>query len=105
MIPCPKPLKTKHSRYIRNKRPPEGTSCWFCTRQDSLVYHEVYPGSANRRVSQLNEFQVPVCPTHHDELQLYKSKKAYRLKQDTQRDYEVLHGHEAFMKLIRKNYL
>jgi hypothetical protein len=115
----PKPLKTKQksclsylkprlikkSRYIRNKRPTEDDFCCFCGSRDGLSTHEVYPGTANKRISQLNGFQVKVCGDCHDELQQYKSEKAERLKADTQREYELTHSREAFMKLIGENYL
>lgn len=100
----PKPPKTKKSRHISNRRPPEGSTCRLCGSVRGLCYHEVFAGSANRRVSQLNGFQEIVCDDCHKIVQ-YNAAIAYRLKQEHQRRYEEDHTREEFIVLIGKSYL
>jgi hypothetical protein len=101
----PKPKTQKRSRHIRNPKPGDDVRCRYCGSRDGISFHEVYPGSANRRVSQLNGFQVALCIRCHEDIQHYKDWRTDALKREFQAKYEETHTREEFIKLIGKSYL
>ena len=81
--------------------------CYFCGKPAQCI-HEVYYGTANRRISIQNGFCVGLC---HGEHNLYTKsvhndrKMDLELKQLYQKEYEKSHTREEFTKLIGKSYL
>lgn len=73
--------------------------------------HEIYFGSANRKISIENGFQVYLCPYHHNLGGLGKCVHQCRemdleLKKVCQKKYESLgHTREEFRRLVGKSYL
>jgi hypothetical protein len=85
--------------------------CWFCGKKDGLHLHEIYFGSANRKISIENGFQVYLCAFHHNLGGLGKCVHECRemdleLKRACQKAYEDKgHTRGEFIGLIGKNYL
>ncbi len=70
------------------------------------VRHEIYYGTANRRISKANGFWVSVSPTMHR--LIHEKPNAGMdlfLKQYCQEIYERTHTRDEFIKLIGKSYL
>lgn len=82
-------------------------TCYFCGKPAQCI-HEVYYGTANRKISIKNGFCVGLC---HGEHNLYTKsvhndrKMDLELKQLYQKEYEKNHTREEFIKLIGKSYL
>mgnify|MGYP006939861589 CR=1 FL=1 len=81
--------------------------CFFYGRPAECI-HEVYFGTANRRISIENGFCVGLCHQEHN----LSSKSVHRdrymdlmLKKIYQREYEKTHTRQDFINLIGKNYL
>ena len=81
--------------------------CFFCGRNAECI-HEVYFGTANRKISIENGFCVGLCNYHHnmsinsvhrDRLLDLTLKKLYQEK------FEETHTRENFIILIGKSYL
>lgn len=82
--------------------------CWFCGRTDELELHHVYPGVANRPISDKNGFTVYLCHRHHtgSNLSVHLNRKMdLTLKCCCQSKFEETHTREEFRKLIGKSYL
>ena len=85
--------------------------CWFCGKQDGLHLHEIYFGTANRKISIKNGFQVYLCSNHHNLGGLGKCvhqclEMDLELKRACQRVYEEMgNSRSSFISLIGKNYL
>ena len=81
--------------------------CYFCGIRAGLERHHILAGAANRPISEKYGLTVWLCHTHHTgrEGAQYDPEKGLQLKQEAQRKFEALHGHELWMQLIRKNYL
>ena len=72
-----------------------------------LQRHHIFPGVANRKISEANGFFVDLCVDCHlgvDGAQ-YNREVGDMLKRDCQMAYEETHTREEWMALIRKNYL
>lgn len=81
--------------------------CFFCGRPAECI-HEVYFGSANRRISIENGFCVGLCHKEHNlsTNAVHNDRKMdLKLKQLYQQEYEKNHSREDFIKLIGKSYL
>ena len=92
--------------------------CWFCGARAGLESHHIFAGVANRPISEkyglknrpISEkygLKVWLCHRHHtgDGGAQYDPEKSLQLKQEAQKAFERIHGHELWMKTIRKNYL
>lgn len=81
--------------------------CWFCSAKIGLEEHHIFAGVANRKISEKYGLKVWLCHRHHtgDSGAQYDPEKNLHLKQEAQKAFEQLHGHELWMKTIRKNYL
>ena len=81
--------------------------CWFCGAQSGLEEHHIFAGMANRKISEKYGLKVWLCHDHHtgDDGAQYDRELGDQLKQEAQKAFEQLHGHEMWMQLIRKNYL
>lgn len=81
--------------------------CYFCDRPAECI-HEVYFGTANRRISIENGFCVGLCHQEHN----LSSRSVHRdramdleLKRTYQKEFERTHRRDEFIKLIGKSYL
>ena len=81
--------------------------CWFCGAQSGLEEHHIFAGMANRKISEKYGLKVWLCHDHHtgDDGAQSNRELGDQLKQEAQKAFEQLHGHEMWMQLIRKNYL
>ena len=81
--------------------------CYLCGKQTGLERHHIMPGTANRKLAEKYGLWVLLCNDCHTGKNgaQYDPEKALRLKQDAQRAFERLHGHELWMDTFRKNYL
>ena len=81
--------------------------CWFCGARSGLEEHHIFAGVANRKISEKYGLKVWLCHDHHtgDGGAQYNRELGDQLKQEAQKAFERLHGHEMWMQLIRKNYL
>ncbi len=81
--------------------------CYFCGRPKEHI-HEVYFGTANRKISIENGFCVGLCNYHHNSSNNSVHKNYamnLELKRIYQEEYEKTHTREDFIKLIGKSYL
>lgn len=81
--------------------------CYLCGRRNGLELHHIFAGVANRRISQANGLVCYLCHECHTgtEGAQYDKEKNLYLKQMAQMAFEQTHTHEAWMRLIRKNYI
>lgn len=83
--------------------------CYISKRENiDLVRHEIYYGTAHRKISKENGFWVYLDPFWHtiSNNSIHKNKTLdILLKQVCQRIFEKTHSRDEFMKLIGKNYL
>lgn len=81
--------------------------CWFCGARSGLEEHHIFAGVANRKISEKYGLKVWLCHRHHtgNDGAQYDRDMNILLKQEAQKAFEQLHGHEMWMQLIRKNYL
>ena len=106
-----KKTRHKHGKSILQQR--DGT-CYLCMRlnKDRIMHsylecHHIFGGGL-RRISEAEGLKVYLCAEHHrtgPEAVHRNADMAGLLKQDAQRAYEALHGHQEFMRLIGRNYL
>lgn len=82
-------------------------TCYFCGAVVGIEEHHIFAGTANRRISEQYGLKVYLCHRHHtgDYGAQYDKDMNILLKQEAQKAFEQLHGHEMWMLLIRKNYL
>jgi hypothetical protein len=80
--------------------------CWGCHCEYGLERHHLYGGNPDRRLSEQYGLYVSLCTECHrnvtDELD---RELCTRLKQEGQRRFEAVWGHEKWMKIFQKNYL
>lgn len=81
--------------------------CWVSKMQNcDLVRHEIYFGSANRKISKANGCWVWLTPYWHKLIHSAMGCKLnLRLKRECQKIYEETHTREEFRQLIGKSYL
>jgi hypothetical protein len=82
--------------------------CYFCGRPRECI-HEVFYGTANRKISIQNGFCVGLCNYHHDtggnNCVHENIEMDQELKRLYQTEYEKTHTRASFISLIGKNYL
>lgn len=83
--------------------------CYFCKKPRECI-HEVYYGSANRKVSIKNGFCVGLCHQHHnmsnDSVHAKPNQgKDLELKKRYQEEYEKTHTREEFITLIGRSFI
>lgn len=101
---CEKPIM-KHSILVNL----ESTECAICGARTSLQYHHCMHGTANRQKADKYGLTVWLCASCHERLHSAKDENwrelDLELKQDAQRKFEDLYGHEQWMREFGKNYL
>ena len=81
--------------------------CFFCGKPREAI-HEVYFGTANRKISIKNGFCVGLCHAHHNMSNQgvhFNKDNDLELKRTYQKEYEKTHSREDFIKLIGRSYL
>lgn len=81
--------------------------CFFCGRPAECI-HEVYFGTANRRISIENGFCAGLCHREHNlsNKSVHKDREMdLKLKRAYQKEYMKTHTKEEFIKLIGKSYI
>lgn len=80
--------------------------CYICGTLQNLNCHHVFPGS-RRQTSEKWGCKVWLCMNHHtgNEGVHRDTAKLLKLKQNCQRKFEELYGHEKFMSVMGRNYL
>lgn len=83
--------------------------CWVCESRQDLHRHHVFPGVANRPLSEKYGCWVYLCPYHHNmsnEGVHFNHDLDLLLKKQTQREWEKRYGNrEEFIKRFGKSYL
>lgn len=83
--------------------------CFFCGSVYGLEEHHIFAGVANRKISEKYGLKVLLCNGHHTgypgHSAQYNKELNLQLKQLAQKKFEEIHGHELWMKVIKKNYL
>ena len=71
--------------------------------------HHIFPGTANRKISDRYGYVAPLCQYHHTgtaEGVHHNKDFMKRLKQEAQKHYEANHGtRKDFIKTFGKSYL
>ena len=99
----PKSVKRKEEKYPCLF--PMG-ECWACGTITGLTTHHIFAGNPNRSLSEKYGLYVSLCIVCHTRIQLYKSvTEVERLKQEAQRRFEKVYGHDKFLEVFHKNYL
>ena len=80
--------------------------CYICKTHTDTAVHEIFYGTANRKISKANGFYVHLCPTCHKQLHTNPECKYadYALKLAAQEVYLKTHSREEFKKLIGRFY-
>lgn len=81
--------------------------CYFCGKPAECI-HEVFYGTANRRISIENGFCVGLCHKEHNmsNKSVHKNRAMdMELKRVYQKEYEKTHDRDSFIALIGKSYL
>lgn len=81
--------------------------CYFCGKPRQAI-HEVFFGTANRKISIDNGFCVGLCNAHHNGSNYsvhHNRDMDLKLKRLYQTEYEKTHSRDDFIKLIGRNYL
>lgn len=81
--------------------------CYLCSRTSGLERHHCLSGVANRRLSEKYGLWVWLCHDCHTgkEGAQYEKDLNRLLKQQAQKTFESIHGHQLWMDTFRKNYL
>lgn len=77
--------------------------CYFCRSGGCLDVHEVF-GGANRKMSMIHGFCVPLCRNCHIKI-TNNVLMSVPLKKMCQEIYELKHTRSEWMKIIGRNYL
>lgn len=79
--------------------------CYVTGAEYNLDLHHCMPGVANRKLS--DKWGLVVWLRHDIHMDLHDRDKELeiRLKQDAQRAFEKLYGHDKWMSIFRKNYI
>ena len=84
------------------------TECYVCGKTEPLHLHHVMDGTANRKKSDKWGLWVYLCPQHHNlssEGVHFNHTLDTQLKQKAQYNFELLYGHDLWMREFHKNYL
>lgn len=79
--------------------------CYVSGAEYNLDLHHVFGGVANRKLS--DKYGLVVWLRHDIHMDLHDRNKdlEIELKEDAQRAFEKLYGHDKWMAIFRKNYL
>lgn len=80
--------------------------CFFCGRPTECIHHVFF--GPNRKISEKNGFIVPLCNRCHnmsDTAVHFNREKDLFLKRECQKEYELTHTRDEFIRLIGRSYL
>ena len=79
--------------------------CYVTGAEHNLDLHHCMTGVANRKLA--DKWGLTVWLRHDIHMNLHDRDKELeiRLKQDAQRAFEKLYGHDKWMSIFRKNYI
>ena len=83
-------------------------ACYITGAEVNLHRHHIYAGNPNRKLSEKYGCWVWLRADWHNMSNYgvhFNRQLDLRLKQEAQRKFEAIHGHEKFMKVFAKNYL
>lgn len=83
--------------------------CYICGVLVKPHIHHIFGGPL-RKVSEKYGLKVPLCYRHHNdpscrEAVHFNAGMSRMLKREAQKEFEKRQGHDAFMKIIGRNYL
>lgn len=102
----PKPKNKKQRKAKNNPVPTDQDRCMICN-QPYAELHEIFYGPL-RQKSIKYKLQVRLCDKHHrngSEAVHRNREFDIKLKRLGQLDFEVIYGHDEFMKQFGRNYL
>lgn len=82
--------------------------CWACGRTNDLHLHHIFPGTANRRISDAYGYVVYLCQEHHTGARGVHFDKTFdlALKVIAQKHFEKHHGDRTqFISRFGRSYL
>lgn len=85
----------------------ETDRCYLCGSRRNLETHHILGGIANRRLSTRYGLTIRLCQRCHTGKNgaQYDKDLNLLLKQEAQRRFEALHGHDRWMETFKKNYI
>lgn len=86
----------------------EEKECYFCGTTLNLHKHHIYPGTANRKLSERWGCWCYLCAYHHNMSAAgvhFNRAKDLELKQTCQKLFEEKHGHEKFVTVFGRSWL
>lgn len=82
--------------------------CLICKDEGVLHKHHVFPGVANRKLSEEYGCWCYLCPAHHNMSDYgvhFDHSLDVKIKEYTQRKFEEKYSREEFMRIFGKNYI
>ena len=83
--------------------------CFLCGSHENMERHHIFPGRANRKLSEKYSdcCCVWLCHEHHNTPNgvHYRKQLADYFKAQAQLAFEEKYGHELFMQEFKKNYI
>lgn len=82
--------------------------CWVCGTDQNIHKHHIYPGYANRKLSEKHGCWVYLCGRHHNlsnEGVHFNPELDTMLRTECQRKYEETHTRDEFRRIFGKSYL
>jgi hypothetical protein len=106
MFPKPKHQRPK-SEKIQKIKMQERRECWVSKRTDGLQLHHVIHGNGKRKLSDKYGLTVWLRPEWHTGNQgvHFNPVLDMELKQEAQRRFEQVYGHEKWMAEFGRDYL
>lgn len=92
--------------YAESILPTEDRRCYLCLNVAETVRHEIYYGTANRRLSKREGCWVNLCPRCHEEVHKRPNEGCDGfLKRNAQWYFEKNSSREEFVEIFGRNYI
>lgn len=93
--------------YSRSLLQGDEKECYISGSRVNLERHHIMAGTANRKLSEKYGLWVWLRSDLHTGKNgaQYEQQLNLRLKQEAQKAFEKVYGHDEWMKVFRKNYL
>ncbi len=76
-------------------------TCWYCKKSNcDTARHEIFGGTANRKISKLVGLWIYICPRCHD----WATNEVHRTKDQTVNDYLKEKGEELFRQTYKADF-
>lgn len=105
-LPFGKPKKATRKAEKYPALFPQDRECYFCGSTQGLERHHIFGGVANRPLSEKYGLYLNLCKNCH--LSVTDNKDIIlvnQIKEDAQRRFEALWGHDKFIEVFGRNYL